>query len=141
MWVQRALRIEAPLRGVHPTTREVLGTLPDLARTRIGMLNVFIRRTSAALSRIGDARPGVRRDLDAWPDDAVREDSPYWTHVVEGPDDIPAHVKAVIVGRSPLIPVSAGRPALGTWQGIYLLEHRDHGSARDVMLTAWGEAA
>jgi secondary thiamine-phosphate synthase enzyme len=108
---------------------------------RTGMLNVFIRHTSASLALNENASPDVRRDLDAWLDDAVREDAPYWTHVSEGPDDMPAHVKSIIVGPSLMIPVAGGRPALGTWQGIYLLEHRDHGGAREIVLTAWGEPA
>lgn len=141
MWIQRALRLEARPRGVHLITREVLDALPELGEMRTGMLNVFIRHTSASLALNENASPDVRRDLDAWLDDAVREDAPYWTHVSEGPDDMPAHVKSIIVGPSLMIPIAGGRPALGTWQGIYLLEHRDHGGAREVVLTAWGEAA
>ena len=141
MWIQRALRLEARPRGVHLITREVLDALPELGEMRTGMLNVFIRHTSASLALNENASPDVRRDLDAWLDDAVREDAPYWTHVSEGPDDMPAHVKSIIVGPSLMVPVAGGRPALGTWQGIYLLEHRDHGGAREIVLTAWGEPA
>lgn len=141
MWVQRALRLEARSRGVHLVTGEVLGALPELGAIAVGMLNVFIRHTSASLALNENASPDVRRDLDAWLDDAVREDAPYWTHVHEGPDDMPAHVKSIIVGPSLMIPVAGGRPALGTWQGIYLLEHRDNGGARELVLTAWGEPA
>lgn len=141
MWVQRALRLEARSRGVHLVTGEVLGALPELDAIAVGMLNVFIRHTSASLALNENASPDVRRDLDAWLDDAVREDAPYWTHVHEGPDDMPAHVKSIIVGPSLMIPVVGGRPALGTWQGIYLLEHRDNGGARELVLTAWGEPA
>jgi secondary thiamine-phosphate synthase enzyme len=141
MWVQRALRLEARSRGVHLVTGEVLGALPELDAIAVGMLNVFIRHTSASLALNENASPDVRRDLDAWLDDAVREDAPYWTHVHEGPDDMPAHVKSIIVGPSLMIPVAGGRPALGTWQGIYLLEHRDNGGARELVLTAWGEPA
>lgn len=141
MWIQRALRLEARPRGVHLITRDVLDALPEVGEMRTGMLNVFIRHTSASLALNENASPDVRRDLDAWLDDAVREDAPYWTHVSEGPDDMPAHVKSIIVGPSLMIPVAGGRPALGTWQGIYLLEHRDHGGAREIVLTAWGEPA
>ena len=141
MWIQRALRLEARPRGVHLITREVLDALPEVGEMRAGMLNVFIRHTSASLALNENASPDVRRDLDAWLDDAVREDAPYWTHVSEGPDDMPAHVKSIIVGPSLMIPVAGGRPALGTWQGIYLLEHRDHGGAREIVLTGWGEPA
>lgn len=141
MWIQRALRLEARPRGVHLITRDVLDALPEVGEMRTGMLNVFIRHTSASLALNENASPDVRRDLDAWLDDAVREDAPYWTHVSEGPDDMPAHVKSIIVGPSLMIPVAGGRPALGTWQGIYLLEHRDRGGARELVLTAWGEPA
>ena len=141
MWIQRALRLDARPRGVHLITRDVLDALPEVGEMRTGMLNVFIRHTSASLALNENASPDVRRDLDAWLDDAVREDAPYWTHVSEGPDDMPAHVKSIIVGPSLMIPVAGGRPALGTWQGIYLLEHRDHGGAREIVLTAWGEPA
>jgi secondary thiamine-phosphate synthase enzyme len=126
---------------VHLVTGEVLGALPELGAIAVGMLNVFIRHTSASLALNENASPDVRRDLDAWLDDAVREDAPYWTHVHEGPDDMPAHVKSILVGPSLMIPVAGGRPALGTWQGIYLLEHRDNGGARELVLTAWGEPA
>lgn len=139
MWVQRALRLDARPRGVHLVTRDVLDALPEMSSMRAGMLNVFIRHTSASLALNENASPDVRRDLDAWLDATVREDAPYWTHVHEGPDDMPAHVKSIIVGPSLMIPIAGGRPALGTWQGIYLLEHRDHGGPRELVLTAWGE--
>ena len=141
MWLQRAIGLDPRPRGVHLVTREVLGALPELAGMRVGMLNVFIRHTSASLALNENASPDVRVDMEAWLNDAVPEDAPYWTHVHEGPDDMPAHVKSVIVGPSLTIPVASGRPALGTWQGIYLLEHRDNGGSRQVVATAWGEAA
>lgn len=141
MWVQRPVRIEPRPRGVHLITRDVLGAIPEVGRVAVGMLNVFMRHTSASLALNENLSPDVRRDLDAWLDDAVREDAPYWTHGDEGPDDMPAHVKSIIVGPSLMMPVSGGRPALGTWQGIYLLEHRDHAGPRDLMITLWGEAA
>lgn len=139
--MQRPVRIEPRPRGVHLITRDVLGAIPEVGRVAVGMLNVFMRHTSASLALNENLSPDVRRDLDAWLDDAVREDAPYWTHGDEGPDDMPAHVKSVIVGPSLMMPVSGGRPALGTWQGIYLLEHRDHAGPRDLMITLWGEAA
>ena len=141
MWVQRALTLDARPRGVHLVTGQVLDAVPEIGGMRVGMLNVFIQHTSASLALNENASPDVRRDLDAWLDDAVREDAPYWTHVSEGPDDMPAHVKSIIVGPSLMVPVAGGRPALGTWQGIYLLEHRDHGGARRLVLTAWGDPA
>jgi secondary thiamine-phosphate synthase enzyme len=140
MWAQRAIRLDARPRGVHLVTREVLDALPEIGGMAVGMLNVFIQHTSASLALNENASPDVRRDVEAWLDDAVREDALYWTHVHEGPDDMPAHVKSIIVGPSLMIPIAGGRLALGTWQGIYLLEHRDRGGARQAMLTAWGEA-
>ena len=112
---------------------EVLDALPEVGGIAVGMLNVFIRHTSASLALNENASPDVRRDLDAWLDDAVREAAPYWTHVHEGPDDMPAHVKSIIVGPSLMIPIAGGRPALGTWQGIYLFEHRDAPHKRRVV--------
>jgi secondary thiamine-phosphate synthase enzyme len=102
-----------------------------------GLLHVFIRHTSASLTLNENASPDVRRDLNAWLDDAVPEGR-RWEHSLEGPDDMPAHVKASLMGPSLLLPVAGGRLALGTWQGIYLCEHRDHGGAREVLLTLQG---
>ncbi len=141
MWAQRTVRLDARPRGVHLVTRDVLGAIPEVSGVSVGMLNVFIRHTSASLALNENASADARADLNAWLDEVVPEDFPHWTHVMEGPDDMPAHVKSIIVGPSLMIPVSGGRPALGTWQGVYLLEHRDHAGPRDLMITVWGEAA
>ncbi len=100
-----------------------------------GLLHVWIRHTSASLTINENASPDVRRDFESWFNDAVAEDAPYWTHTDEGPDDMPAHIKASLLGPSLTLPVSGGRLALGTWQGIYLCEHRDRGGARTLVLT------
>jgi secondary thiamine-phosphate synthase enzyme len=139
IWVQRELRLEPRPRGFHLVTDEVAAGVPDLERIRVGMANVFILHTSASLTLNENASPAVRRDFRSWFDDAVPEDAPYWTHTLEGPDDMPAHVKSSLLGPSLTVPVSDGRFALGTWQGIYLCEHRDSGGARSVIVTAWGE--
>ena len=139
IWVQRAVRLEPRARGFHLVTDEVTAGVPDLERIRVGMANVFILHTSASLTLNENASPAVRRDFRSWFDDAVPEDAPYWTHTLEGPDDMPAHVKASLLGPSVTVPVADGRLALGTWQGIYLCEHRDSGGARSVVVTAWGE--
>jgi secondary thiamine-phosphate synthase enzyme len=139
IWVQRELRLEPRPRGFHLVTDEVEAGVPDLRRIGVGMANVFILHTSASLTLNENASPAVRRDFRSWFDDAVPEDAPYWTHTLEGPDDMPAHVKASLLGPSLTVPVSGGRLALGTWQGIYLCEHRDAGGARSVIVTAWGE--
>ena len=139
MWLQRELTLPALSRGFHLVTREVAGALPELADLRVGLLHLFIRHTSASLTLNENASPDVRRDFEAWADAAVPEDAPYWTHTLEGADDMPAHIKASILGPSLSLPVSAGGLALGTWQGIYLCEHRDHGGQRSLVATLWGE--
>ncbi len=139
IWIQREITLEARPRGFHLVTREVLGGLPDLDRIQTGMLHLLIRHTSASLALNENASSDVRRDFEAWFNRAVPEQAGYWTHTLEGPDDMPAHIKASLLGPSLTLPISGGRPALGTWQGIYLCEHRDHGGPRSLVATAWGE--
>ena len=140
IWIQREIRLPARTRGFHLVTREVLDALPDLAEVAVGMLHLLIRHTSASLALNENASPEVRRDFETWFDRAVPDGAPYWTHTLEGDDDMPAHVKAALLGPSLTLPISRGRLALGTWQGIYLCEHRDHGGPRTVVATAWGES-
>ncbi len=139
MWVQREIRLVPRERGFHLVTREVLGSLPELSQLSVGLLHLLIRHTSASLALNENASPDVRRDFESWFNHAVPERAPYWTHVLEGDDDMPAHVKAALLGPSLTLPVSGGRLALGTWQGIYLCEHRDRGGARSVVATLTGE--
>jgi secondary thiamine-phosphate synthase enzyme len=139
MWIQREITLEARPRGFHLVTRELLGELPELREFRVGLLHLLILHTSASLALNENASPDVRRDFESWSDEIVPERAPYWTHTVEGDDDMPAHVKAALFGPSLTLPISRGRPALGTWQGIYLCEHRDRGGARSVIATAWGD--
>ena len=141
LWVQRDVRLEPRPRGFHLVTREVESALPELRELRVGVAHVFIQHTSASLTLNENASPDVRRDFETWFNEAVPEGASYWRHTLEGPDDMPAHVKASLLGSSVLVPVSGGRFALGTWQGIYLGEHRDHGGSRTLTVTAWGEAA
>jgi secondary thiamine-phosphate synthase enzyme len=138
MWVQREIRLEPRPRGFHLVTREVLDELPELRSVDVGLLHLLIRHTSASLALNENASPDVRRDLESWFDQAVPERAPYWTHTFEGPDDMPSHVKAALLGPSLTLPISRGRLALGTWQGIYLCEHRDHGGSRSLVATIWG---
>lgn len=140
MWLQRELTIESRPRGFHLVTREVLAQLPELQELTVGLLHLLIRHTSASLTLNEDASPEVRRDFEAWFSEAVPERSRLWTHTLEGDDDMPAHIKASLLGPSLTLPISGGRLALGTWQGIYLCEHRDHGGARSLIATVWGEA-
>jgi len=139
MWVQRELALDPRPRGFHLVTREVTDALPELGDVQVGLLHLLIAHTSAALTLNENASPDVRRDFATWFDRAVPEDAPYWTHTLEGADDMPAHVKSALLGPSLTLPVSGGRLALGTWQGIYLCEHRDTGGSRRLVATLWGE--
>jgi secondary thiamine-phosphate synthase enzyme len=138
MWVQRAIRLAPRERGFHLVTGEMLAALPELREMGVGMLHLLIQHTSASLALNENASPDVRRDFETWFARAVPESADYWTHTLEGDDDMPAHIKAALLGPSLTLPVSDGRLALGTWQGIYLCEHRDHGGSRTVVATAWG---
>jgi secondary thiamine-phosphate synthase enzyme len=140
VWAQEEIRLRPLPRGFHLITRDVLAALPEIAQLRVGLLHVFVRHTSASLTLNENASPDVRGDFESYFNAAVPERAPYWTHTLEGADDMPAHVKASLLGPSLTIPIAAGRPALGTWQGIYLCEHRDHGGGRSLLATAWGEA-
>jgi secondary thiamine-phosphate synthase enzyme len=139
MWAQGEIRLEARPRGFHLITREVLAAVPQVAQMSVGLLHLFLRHTSASLTLNENASPDVRRDFAAYFDAAVPEDAPYWTHTLEGPDDMPAHIKASLLGPSLSIPIAGARLALGTWQGIYLCEHRDAGGPRSLVATVCGE--
>lgn len=139
MWVQRRIDLAPRRRGFHLITGEVLVALPELESLAVGLLHLLLQHTSASLALNENASPEVPRDLEHWFDEAVPEQAGYWTHTLEGPDDMPAHVKAAILGASLTLPVSHGRLALGTWQGVYLCEHRDSGGPRSIVATAWGE--
>ena len=139
IWLQEEITFEARPRGFHLVTREVLNGLPGLERIETGILHLLIRHTSASLALNENASPDVRRDFEAYFNATVPEDAAYWTHTLEGSDDMPAHIKASLLGPSLTLPVSGGRLALGTWQGIYLCEHRDRGGPRSVVATLWGE--
>jgi secondary thiamine-phosphate synthase enzyme len=138
MWLQREIRLEARPRGFHLVTREVVQALPELRELRVGLCHLFIRHTSASLTLNENASPDVRRDFRSWFDAYVPEDF-AWSHTLEGADDMPAHVKASLLGPALSLPVSDGELALGTWQGVYLCEHRDRGGARSLLATLWGE--
>ena len=139
MWLQREITLEPRPRGFHLVTREVESALPELGELAVGLCHLFIRHTSASLTLNENASPDVRRDFESWFDAAVPEDAPFWTHTLEGPDDMPAHIKASLLGPSLTLPVRSGRLALGTWQGIYLCEHRNRGGARTLVATLQGE--
>ncbi len=138
-WIQRNVTLPAHARGFHLITREVVAAIPELADVRTGLLHVFIQHTSASLTINENADPDVPADLESSFSSIAPEDFPH-THTVEGPDDMPAHVKAALLGSSVTIPVSEGDLCLGTWQGVYLCEHRNRGGRRRLVLTLWGEA-
>jgi secondary thiamine-phosphate synthase enzyme len=140
VWAQRHIDLAPRGRGFHLITREVLAALPELEGLEIGLLHLLLQHTSASLALNENASPEVRRDLERWFDEAVPERAAYWTHTLEGSDDMPAHVKASILGATLTLPIAGGRLALGIWQGIYLCEHRDHGGSRSIVATAWGES-
>lgn len=139
MWIQKEIRLQARPRGFHLVTDEVLRELPALRDFKVGMMNVFIMHTSASLTLNENADPTVRQDFESFFDRAVPEDEPYYRHQDEGADDLPAHIKSSLLGASLNIPIANGRPALGTWQGIYLCEHRNHGGSRRIVVTIHGE--
>ncbi|WP_102128104.1 secondary thiamine-phosphate synthase enzyme YjbQ [Deinococcus planocerae] len=139
MWAQHDLRLRPLPRGFHLITREVLGAVPELARVRVGLLHVFIQHTSASLALNENASPDVRRDFERYFNHLVPDGWPGFEHTLEGPDDMAAHVKASLLGPGLTLPVRDGRLALGTWQGLYLCEHRDEGGPRRLVLTLQGE--
>lgn len=139
MWLQREISLRARPRGFHLVTEEVVGELPEIRDLSIGLCHLFMRHTSASLTLNENASPDVRRDFAAWFDRAVPDGADYFAHTLEGPDDMPAHIKSSLTGSSLTIPVSRGELALGTWQGIYLCEFRDNGGPRRVVLTAFGD--
>ena len=138
-WHQASVQLRRRARGFHLVTAEILAAVPELRHVRVGFLHLFLQHTSASLAVNENADPDVRSDLERWANHAIPEQAPYFEHTTEGPDDMPAHVKAALFGVSVLIPVGAGKLQLGTWQGIYLGEHRDHADSRTVVATMWGD--
>jgi secondary thiamine-phosphate synthase enzyme len=136
-WLQEHVQLAPRRRGFHLITREVETALPGLSQVQVGLLHVFIQHTSASLCINENADPDVPRDLEMAFNAIAREDFPY-VHTAEGADDMPAHVKAAMLGSSVTVPIANGRLCLGTWQGIYLCEHRDHGGPRRLVLTVHG---
>src|SRR5215216_5016040 len=140
MWIQTDITLRPRSRGFHLVTDEIVEGAPELRSLRVGLALVFIQHTSASLTLNENASPDVRRDFATWFDRAVPDGADYFTHTLEGDDDMPAHIKAALTEASLALPVREGRLALGTWQGIYLCEHRDSGGPRDLIVTAFGES-
>lgn len=137
-WHQASVQLPAFPRGFHLITSQIVDAIPKLSRMRVGLLHVFIQHTSASLTINENADPDVRVDMETAMNLIASEDFPY-VHTLEGPDDMPAHVKSSLLGNSVSVPVRDGRLQLGTWQGIYLCEHRDRGGPRRIVLTLQGE--
>ncbi|NBC17079.1 MAG: YjbQ family protein [Bacteroidetes bacterium] len=138
-WIQRHVTLDPHPRGFHLVTDDVLEQVPELADIEVGIAHVFIQHTSAGLTLNENASPAVRHDFEAHFDEMVPENQPYYEHTLEGSDDMPAHIKASLLGSSLSIPIRDGRLDLGTWQGIYLCEHRNHGGRRTLVVTIHGQ--
>ena len=141
MWWQKEIQLNAKQRGFHLVTEEILQQLPELSLIDIGLVNIFIQHTSASLTVNENADYTVREDFERFFNKAVPENEPYFKHTYEGSDDMPAHLKSSLLGASLTIPVTKGRLNLGTWQGVYLCEHRNYGGKRRLIITLQGELA
>ena len=137
--MQKEISLAPRARGFHLVTDEMLHALPELRGIKVGMLHVFLLHTSASLTINENADPDVRGDFERFFSRAVPENAPYYRHQDEGADDMPAHLKTSLLGSGLTLPIANGRPRLGTWQGIYLCEHRDDGGSRRMVVTVWGE--
>lgn len=140
LWIQKQVQLSPRPPGIHLITREVLAQISEVAQAQVGMAHFFLQHTSAGLALNENAEADVRADLDAFLQQVVPEGAAYYTHRYEGPDDMPAHIKTVLVGSSITVPITAGKLALGTWQGLYLCEFRRHATARRLIVTIWGSA-
>lgn len=138
-WVQKEIELRPRPRGFHLITDEVTRRLPELREYKVGLAHIFIRHTSASLTLNENALAEVRHDMETYFTRAVPDGAPYFTHTLEGPDDMPAHVKSALLGSSVTLPISDGQLNLGTWQGLYLCEHRDEGGPRHLVVTLFGQ--
>jgi len=138
-WIQKELTLSSKRRGFHLVTREIVDQCPEIGRFKVGLATIFIQHTSASLALNENADPTVRVDMESYFNKTVPENEPYFVHTYEGPDDMPAHIKAALLGSSVTIPITDGRLNMGTWQGIYLNEHRDRARARRLIVTLFGQ--
>jgi secondary thiamine-phosphate synthase enzyme len=138
-WFQEEISLSPKQRGFHLITDEILRKMPDIGQIEVGLAHIFIKHTSASLAINENADPSVRRDLESHFNQLAPENASHYTHVFEGSDDMPAHIKAVLLGSSVSVPISRGRFNLGTWQGVYLCEHRDRGGRRRLVVTVMGK--
>ena len=138
-WFQKEIVLKPKSRGFHLVTSEIQGQIPELSQFEVGLAHIFIKHTSASLALNENADPSVRRDLESHFNQLAPENARHYTHVFEGSDDMPAHIKAVILGSSVTVPISKGHFNLGVWQGVYLCEHRDRGGRRQLVVTLSGQ--
>ena len=138
-WYQKEISLEPRKRGFHLITNEIINKVSEIRKIKTGIAQIFIKHTSASLSINENASPDVRSDMEKHFNKMVPENAPYYEHNLEGSDDMPAHIKTSILGSSLTIPIKDGDLNLGTWQGIYLCEHRNHGGSRRLVITIWGE--
>ena len=139
MWVQKKINLLAKQRGFHLVSNEIITAIPELKQIKVGLLHLFIQHTSASLAINENADPDVRIDMEAYFNQAIPENEPYYRHVLEGSDDMPAHLKAVVLGGDLTIPIANGQLQMGVWQGIYLCEHRNSAGNRKIVATLNGE--
>ena len=139
MWFQKEITLKARSRGFHVITHEIESQMPELRKVKVGIANIFIKHTSASLTINENVSPDVLGDMEAHFNKMVPENMPYYRHVFEGADDMPAHIKSSLLGPSLTIPIKDGELNLGTWQGVYLCEHRDYGGSRKIVVTLMGE--
>lgn len=137
--IQREISLKPRARGFHIITDDILSAVPELKNIKAGIAHIFIKHTSASLSVNENADPSVRTDMETHFNVMVPEDADYYEHTFEGPDDMTSHIKASLLGSSVTVPVTNGRFNLGTWQGIYLCEHRNRGGSRKILVTITGE--
>ena len=138
-WIQKEITLAPKARGFHLVTNEVLKLVPELREFRVGIAHLFIQHTSASLSINENADPTVRRDMETHFNETVPENAPYYVHTAEGPDDMPAHIKSVLLGSGVTVPITGGRLNTGIWQGIYLCEHRNRAGGRRLIVTLCGD--
>ena len=137
--IQKEITISSKSRGFHSITKDVISQFPDLGKLQIGICQLFIKHTSASITINEDADPTVLLDFESHFNNLVPENQPYYCHTMEGSDDMPAHLKSSLLGSSVQIPITNGKLSLGTWQGIYLCEHRNYSRERKLVITAWGK--
>ena len=138
-WFQKEIKLNPQSRGFHLITNEVISQLPEIVNIKIGLAHLLLKHTSASLTLNENFDPDVRNDMEKYFNHTVKENEPYYLHTSEGADDMPAHIKSSLLGTSLTIPISNGNFNLGTWQGIYLCEHRNHGGSRKLLITVQGE--